>query len=43
MHINEYKLIQKEIDEQNFSIVEYAKKHGIKLAQTFLYSIRLTV
>ena len=25
MHINEYKLIQKEIDEQNISIVDYAK------------------
>ena len=26
MHIDEYKLIQKEIDEQNISIIDYAKK-----------------
>ena len=31
MHIDEYKLIQKEIDEQNISIIDYAKKHGIIL------------
>ena len=35
MHINEYKLIQKEIDEQNISIVDYAKKHGIKLGTLY--------
>ena len=29
MHIDEYKLIQKEIDEQNISIIDYAKRHGI--------------
>lgn len=26
MHKDEYKLIQKEIDEQNISIIDYAKK-----------------
>lgn len=31
MHIDVYKLIQKEIDEQNISIIDYAKKHGVKL------------
>lgn len=35
MHINEYKLIQKEIDEQNISIVDYAKEHGIKLVTLY--------
>lgn len=35
MHINEYKLIQKETDEQNISIVDYAKKHGIKLGTLY--------
>ena len=35
MHINEYKLIQKEIDEQNISIIDYAKMHGIKLGTLY--------
>ena len=35
MHIDEYKLIQKEIDEQNISIIDYAKKHGIKLGTLY--------
>ena len=29
MHIDEYKLIQKEIDGQNISIIDYAKKRII--------------
>ena len=35
MHINEYKLIQKEIDGENINIVDYAKKHGIKLGTLY--------
>lgn len=41
MHINEYKLIQKEIDGQSISIVDYAKKHGIKLVTLYIVSFKM--